>query len=224
MLLELQCYAWNNRSWNKGHDHAVGILNQTMSYLDFALSDIPNTHPGYESDAAMNARLEELIKSHQDEDGNIALQAQEGAEPEDDGEGNMTIPLDAESSELLGLLQLNERNAALPQIINGVIQFTGTYLPEAYDNAIGILADEGASFISDAIVNHGMEPLQAFQTLDQAWRKAAERGLQHAKSYWKGYLKEHPEASQYAKDQEWIVELDDDGNPVFSTAFFAQKD
>ena len=223
MLLELQCYAWNGRSWNKGHEQTALLLQNTMGYLDFSFGGIPNRHPGFPSEEAMQARLAELIEKHQDEEGAIVLTSPEGVEPKDDGNGNMQVPLDEESGELLGLLQQHEHNSQLDLIANNAVWFSEVYLPEAYDNACGILVDEGASFLLDAIVNHEVDIADAFGMLAKAWEKAAVNG-QGAKSHWKEYLRSHPELAQRVKDGEWIVETEDDGTPVFQTDFFSEDD
>ena len=213
--LLLQGYIWGERSWNKSEQIALEIAKGTVLYVRGMFGTPPDLGKMTQNERA--ARLEELAEHLKDDEGNIALKVDETKQPVH-AATSIKYPLEPESAEFMELLGQQERYQKQEQLLAAAARYSD-HLPACHDNMHALMLEEVLDCLTDVIGTDGFDA--AIDDMDAYLEKRLSSLSAKAKSKWKKYLKATPDAAAAAKNNEPIVALDDEDNPIFASEVIA---
>ena len=210
-LLWLQAYIWADRSWTKAEKIANDIVFGAMSYAAAMFAPPPDLGELTQDERAK--RLEEIAEQLRDENGNVALRVDETKKPIQNGD-SISYPLDEISSEFMKLLNEQERFIQNDTNNQNAVKFSSN-LPACHDNIHGFLIEDIVDYLSECEGKDEKAFENDFNALSTYLSDRTRAISAPVKSKWKKYLKSNPDAAAAAKRREVIVQVDDEGNPIF---------
>lgn len=208
-LVYLQGYAWTNRSWNKTDELLQNYLNDCFTFCWACLSDEFSVFdPELLQEHA--EELDELAKSLMNENGEVQLR-QIAPGPA----GNPDL-LDATSKRFVELADEQAQAERIGMANEAIVRVLGV-MAGIQQTVTDMLIDE----ILTCVYAMGdlTDPKSQIRCMEKIRDNTLQQITRMSKSYksrWKKYLSQSPDAAQAVKNNLLIIDMDDEGNPVFA--------